>query len=47
MVVAWFITTAFYVLMNLATKGRVPKGLDVFLAVIILVSLAMHLAIRR
>ncbi len=47
MFLAWVIVTAFYVLMSLATKGHVPARLDVFLGVVISVSLAMHVAIRR
>jgi peptidoglycan glycosyltransferase len=47
MVIAWFVVTAFYILMTLATKGRLPTRLDFFLAVLIAVSLAMHFAIRR
>jgi len=47
MFLAWVIVTAFYVLMSLATKGHVPARLDVFLGVVITVSLAMHVAIRR
>jgi cell division protein FtsW (lipid II flippase) len=47
MVMAWVVVTAFYILMTLATKGRLPARLDFFLAVLIAVSLAMHFAIRR
>ena len=47
MFLAWVIVTAFYVLMYLATKGHLPARLDVFLGVVITVSLAMHVAIRR
>ncbi len=47
MFLAWVIVTAFYILMSLATKGRLPARLDVFLGVVITVSLAMHVAIRR
>ena len=47
MVIAWFVVTAFYILMTLATKGHLPTSLDFFLAVLIAVSLAMHFAIRR
>ncbi len=47
MVIAWIIVTAFYILMSLATKGALPKRLDFFLGVLIVVSLAMHFAIRR
>ena len=47
MALAWFITGAFYVLASLGDQNRIPAHLSVFLAVIVLVSLAMHLAIRR
>ena len=47
MFVAWIIVTGFYILMSLATKGQLPARLDAFLAVLIAVSLLMHVAIRR
>ncbi|HEY5121540.1 MAG TPA: hypothetical protein VII84_08180, partial [Acidimicrobiales bacterium] len=47
MFIAWVIVTGFYVLMSLATKGHLPARLGAFLAVLIAVSLLMHLAIRR
>ncbi len=45
--IAWVVVTCFYVLMSLATKGRLPARLGFFLAVLIVVSLVMHVAIRR
>lgn len=47
MFVAWVIVTGFYVLMSLATNGRLPSRLGFFLLVLIAVSLLMHVAIRR
>ena len=47
MVVAWVISTCFYIVMFLSTKGHLPTRLGVFLGVLITVSLLMHVAIRR
>jgi peptidoglycan glycosyltransferase len=47
MVIVWVMVSAFYVLMSLATKGALPTRLDYFLAIVIAVSLAIHVAIRR
>ena len=47
MFLAWIIVTGFYVVMSLATQGHLPVRLGVFLAVVVVMSLMMHLAIRR
>ena len=46
MALAWIVVTAFYVLASLGAQGQMPHRLDLFLAVIIGVSLSMHVAIR-
>jgi cell division protein FtsW (lipid II flippase) len=47
MVLAWIIVTSFYVLASLGAQGHMPPRLWAFLSVIVVISLAMHLAIRR
>jgi cell division protein FtsW (lipid II flippase) len=47
MALAWLIVGAFYVLASLGAKGHMPAHLTVFLTGIIVISLAMHVAIRR
>lgn len=47
MLLAWVIVTSFYIVMFLATKGRLPVRLEAFLVVLITASMMMHLAIRR
>jgi peptidoglycan glycosyltransferase len=47
MVVAWIITTAFYVLAFLGARGKMPPSFLLFLAGIVLISLLMHFAIVR
>lgn len=47
MVLAWIITTSFYILASLGAQGHMPPRLWAFLSVIIGISLAMHVAIRR
>ena len=44
---AWFITTAFYVLASLGSQGHMPSRLWLFLTSIVAISLCMHVAIRR
>ena len=46
MALAWIVVTGFYVLASLGAQGQMPHRLDLFLAVIIGVSLSMHVAIR-
>lgn len=46
MALAWIVVSAFYILASLGAQGQMPKRLDLFLAVIIGVSLLMHVAIR-
>jgi peptidoglycan glycosyltransferase len=46
MAMAWFITTAFYVLASLGSQGHMPSRLWLFLTSIVAVSLCMHVAIR-
>jgi peptidoglycan glycosyltransferase len=46
MFLAWLITTAFYVLASLGAQNHLPQRLGVFLTVIVVISLAMHVAIR-
>jgi cell division protein FtsW (lipid II flippase) len=46
LILAWIIVGAFYVLASLGAKGKMPPRLFAFLAVVILTTLAMHLAIR-
>ena len=47
MAMAWFITTAFYVLASLGSQGHMPSRLWLFLTSIVVISLCMHVAIRR
>jgi peptidoglycan glycosyltransferase len=47
MAMAWFITTAFYVLASLGSQGHMPSRLLLFLTSIVVISLCMHVAIRR
>jgi cell division protein FtsW (lipid II flippase) len=47
MFLAWLITTAFYVLASLGAQNHLPQRLGVFLTFIVVISLGMHLAIRR
>ena len=47
MALAWLIVTAFYVLASLGAKGHMPPRLVAFLTFIVVISLLMHLAIRR
>ena len=47
LVLAWLITTAFYVLASLGAQNHLPQRLGVFLTFIVAISLGMHLAIRR
>jgi peptidoglycan glycosyltransferase len=47
MALAWCITTAFYVLASLGAHGHMPSRLWLFLTSIVVISLCMHLAIRR
>jgi peptidoglycan glycosyltransferase len=47
MVLAWLITTAFYVLASLGSQNRIPHNLWIFLSFIVVISLAMHVAIRH
>jgi cell division protein FtsW (lipid II flippase) len=47
MVLAWVIATSFYILAFLGAQGVMPPRLWTFLSVIIAISMAMHLAIRR
>lgn len=47
MFLAWLITTAFYVLASLGAQNHLPQRLWVFLTFIVVISLGMHLAIRR
>jgi peptidoglycan glycosyltransferase len=47
MAMAWFITTAFYVLASLGSQGQMPSRLWLFLTSIVAISLCMHVAIRR
>jgi peptidoglycan glycosyltransferase len=46
MVLAWLITTAFYVLATLGAQNHIPQNLWIFLTFIVAISLAMHVAIR-
>jgi cell division protein FtsW (lipid II flippase) len=46
MFLAWLITTAFYVLASLGAQNHLPQRLWVFLTFIVVISLAMHVAIR-
>lgn len=46
MALAWIVVSAFYVLASLGAQGKMPHRLDLFLAVIVGVSLLMHVAIR-
>ncbi|HEV2428114.1 MAG TPA: FtsW/RodA/SpoVE family cell cycle protein, partial [Acidimicrobiales bacterium] len=43
---AWVITTGLYILASLGAQGHMPKRLVTFLAVIIGITLVMHVAIR-
>ncbi|MDE3043384.1 MAG: FtsW/RodA/SpoVE family cell cycle protein [Acidobacteriota bacterium] len=47
MILAWIVTTAFYVLASLGAQGHMPPRLWLFLASIVSISLIMHVAIRR
>jgi cell division protein FtsW (lipid II flippase) len=47
MVLAWIITTSFYILAWLGARGHLPPRLWAFLSVIVILSLGMHVAIRR
>jgi len=47
MVLAWIITTSLYILASLGAQGHMPPRLWSFLSVIVFLSLAMHVAIRR
>ena len=47
MALAWLIVTAFYTLASLGAKGHIPSRLWIFLLSIVVISLAMHFAIRR
>jgi cell division protein FtsW (lipid II flippase) len=47
MVLAWLITTGFYVLASLGAQNHIPHNLWIFLSFIVVISLAMHLAIRH
>ena len=47
LVLAWLITTAFYVLASLGAQNHLPQRLGVFLTFIVVISLGMHLAIRH
>jgi len=44
---AWIITTSFYVLASLGAKGHLPTRIWLFLGAVVLVTLAMHLVIRK
>ena len=46
MALAWIVVSAFYILASLGAQGKMPSRLVLFLAVIIGVSLLMHIAIR-
>jgi peptidoglycan glycosyltransferase len=45
--IAWVIVTAFYALAELGAKGKAPSDIWLFLSSIVLISLALHFAIRR
>jgi cell division protein FtsW (lipid II flippase) len=47
MALAWIITTAFYILASLGSQGHMPPRIWTFFAVIVLISLGLHLAVRR
>ncbi|MFI5035843.1 MAG: FtsW/RodA/SpoVE family cell cycle protein [Acidimicrobiales bacterium] len=47
MALAWIIVTSCYILASLGARGHMPPRLWAFLGVIVGISLAMHLAIRR
>jgi cell division protein FtsW (lipid II flippase) len=47
MAIAWFITTAFYVLASLGAQGTMPPRFGWFLGGMIVVSLLMHFAVVR
>jgi peptidoglycan glycosyltransferase len=47
MVIAWIITTAFYVLASLGAQGKMPSRFGVFLGGMIVISLLMHFAVVR
>ena len=47
MVLAWVITTSFYVLASLGSQGHMPHRLWVFLGAMVTISLGMHIAIRH
>ena len=47
LILAWIITTAFYVLASLGSQGKMPASFDYFLAGFVLISLLMHFAIQR
>jgi cell division protein FtsW (lipid II flippase) len=44
---AWIITTSFYVLASLGAKGHLPTRIWLFLGAVVLVTLGMHLVIRK
>jgi cell division protein FtsW (lipid II flippase) len=47
MALAWIIVGSFYVLASLGAKGHMPHRLWLFLTSIIVISLVMHVAVRR
>ncbi|HTT58986.1 MAG TPA: FtsW/RodA/SpoVE family cell cycle protein [Acidimicrobiales bacterium] len=47
LILAWIITTAFYVLASLGSQGKMPARFDYFLGGFVLISLLMHFAIQR
>ncbi len=47
MALAWIITTAFYILASLGSRGHMPPRIVVFFVTIVLISLGVHIAIRR
>ena len=47
MALAWIITTAFYVLASLGSRGHMPPRIWLFLTSIVVISLGMHFAIRH
>lgn len=47
LVLAWIIVTSFYVLASLGAQGHMPPRLWGFLSVLVAISVALHVAIRR
>lgn len=47
LIIAWVITTAFYVLASLGSHGKMPARFDFFLGGFVLISLLMHVSIQR